>query len=440
MKKLISSLVVVSVLLIFAAPAVFSNGSQEEASAASDGDQVVIEVFHYMTQSTKQAGLKAVQDAYQKLNPNVVFKNTVYNQGTDYFPQLSTALASGELPEIIMGNPGLYPDVVAEGFAMNLNDNVIINSLNLPAGDLGDVSADGIIYGFPIDFKTWGVFYNVNEFEALGLEVPKTQSEMLAVCQKIADAGKDPWIHVFGDAVYGDIEMRNTVWPRALAAGDNDLFEKLMSGEKKLADYPYMLEALQVWAERMQWHRLDALANNQDKALELFVAEEGVMVYTGSWGVGDLVAKVPEGSDFKFDFFLAPIDENPDSPKLNVQVDQSFMVNPKSEYAEEALDFMEFWITEGAKEWTEKSLLPLTTGMVTDELLPLVKTLASIKDSGNIAHYGDFTAPYNSEFTTAWRRALNEFAESVMTDGKMTPEQCLDNMQDYFDDIIATNM
>jgi len=410
------------------------------APAATEPEQeVVIEVFHYMLQTTKQAGLEAVQAAYMAKHPNVKFKNIFYNQGTDYFPQLSTALASGELPEIIMGNPGLYPDVVKEGFAMDLTNNEVIKSLNLPKGDLNDVSANGVIYGFPIDFKTWGVFYNVKLFEKLGLEVPKTQSELMEVCEKLEAAGIDPWIHSFADGVFGDIEMRNTVWPRALAAGDTNLFASLMSGEKKLADYPYFMEGLNVWQQRMQWHRADALANNQSKSLELFVAEEGAMLYTGTWNVGDLSAKVPAGSDFEFNFFVAPIDDDPTSQKLNVQVDQSFMVNPKSEFADQALDFMEFWITDGAGAWSETTLLPLTTGKTTDKLIPLVRTLAEIKASGNIAHYGDFTKPFNSEFTTAWRKGLNEFAESSMTDGKMTPEEALANIQAYFDDVIATS-
>lgn len=400
---------------------------------------VVVQVFHYMLQTTKQAGLKDVQAAYTKLHPNVTFKNIFYNQGTDYFPQLSTALASGEVPEIIMGNPGLYPDVVKEGFAMDLTENKVIKGLNLPKGDLGDVSSNGKIYGFPIDFKTWGVFYNVGIFEKLGLKVPTKQSELLEVADKIKAAGIDPWIHAFKDAVMGDIEMRNTVWPRALAAGNTDLFDSLMTGKKKFADYPYFLEGLKVWQQRMKYYRADALANNQDKSLELFVSGKGAMLYTGSWSVGDLVAKIPAGSDFKFDFFVAPIDEDGASQKLNVQVDQSFMVNPKSKNAAVALDFMEFWITNGATTWSETTLLPLTTGKTSDKLLPLVKTLSSIKASGKIAHYGDFTKPFNTEFTTAWRKGLNEFAESCMTGGTMTPQQALEKLQKYFDDIIAKN-
>ena len=181
--------------------------------SAEETKDVSITVFHYMTQTSKQAGLDAVEAAFAEAHPeyNITWDNVFYNQGTDYFPQLQTALAGGDQPEIIMGNPGLYPDLVEQGYVADLSDNEVIKSLNLPSGDLGDVSADGKIYGFPIDFKTWGVFYNKKIFNEVGIEEPKTYSELLDACQKIKDAGYDPWAHAFGDAVFGDIEMRNYV-------------------------------------------------------------------------------------------------------------------------------------------------------------------------------------------------------------------------------------
>lgn len=223
-----------------------SAGSEDAAPAAPGAKDVKITVFHYMAQATKQAGLDAVEAAFAAEHPeyNITWDNVVYNQGADYFPQLQTALASGDQPEIMMGNPGLYPDLVEQGYVADMTDNEVIKSLGLPSGDLGDVSADGKIYGFPIDFKTWGVFYNKKIFNDLGLSEPTTYTELLNACQTIADAGIDPWAHAFGDAVFGDIEMRNYVWTKALEAGDNDLFAKLMSGEAKLADYPYFTEAL----------------------------------------------------------------------------------------------------------------------------------------------------------------------------------------------------
>ena len=398
---------------------------------AAAEDTVNVTVFHYMAQATKQAGLVAIEEAYSALHPEVTFTNIYYNQGTDYFPQLSTALSSGDQPNIMMGNPGLYPDLVTEGFVMDLSDNEVIKGLNLPSGDLGDVSADGKIYGFPIDFKTWGIFYNKEIFAELNLEVPTTLTELNALQQTLIDAGIDPYVRSFGDAVYGDIEMRNTVWPRALAAGDNDVFEKLMNGTGKFADYPYFEEALQNWTYRLVAPRTDDLSNTQDMGLEVFAAGGAAMRYDGTWAIGDMMSKNPA---FEIGFFVAPIDDE-GSAKLNVQVDQAFMVNPQAENSDVALSFMEYWITEGVA-WSEMSQMPLLTGVTSDKLLPMVKTLAEIKASGEIAHYGDFTMPLSSAFTTAWRVELNAYAESMLSGGSMTIQDCLDNLQAAFDEVI----
>ena len=404
------------------------------ASFAAAEEPANIIVFHYMAQATKQAGLDAIEAAYSATHPNVTFTNIYYNQGTDYFPQLSTALTTNDQPNIIMGNPGLYPDLVTNGFAMDLTENEVIKGLNLPSGDLGDVSADGKIYGFPNDFKTWGIFYNKDVFDAQGLTVPTTLSELNALQQKLIDAGIDPYVRSHGDAVYGDIEMRNTVWTRALEAGDKDVFEKLMNGEKKFADYPYFAEALQNWTCRMVGPRTDDMSNTQDMGLEVFAAGGAAMRYDGTWAIGDMMSKKPA---FEIGFFVAPIDDN-GSAKLNVQVDQAFMVNPQAKNSDIALDFMQYWITEGIA-WSEMSQMPLLTGVVSDNLLPMVKTLAEIKGSGNIAHYGDFTKPLSSAFTTAWRTELTAYAESTLTGGGMTVDQCIENLLAAFDEAISLN-
>ena len=405
--------------------------------SAGDTKDVSITVFHYMTQSSKQAGLDAVESAFAEAHPeyNITWDNVFYNQGTDYFPQLQTALAGGDQPEIIMGNPGLYPDLVEQGYVADLSDNETIKSLNLPSGDLGDVSADGKIYGFPIDFKSWGVFYNKKIFKDLGIEEPKTYTELLEDCQKIADSGIDPWAHAFGDAVFGDIEMRNYVWTKALDDGQNDIFEKLMNGEKKLEDYDFFKDGLNLWAERLAWMRDDAMTNDQNAALEVFTSGKAAMMYFGTWGIGDLESLI-EGTDFEYGFFVEPIDDE-GSAKLNVQVDQSFMVNPNAENFDVATEFMEYWVTEGAASWSAKSWMPLLNGSVAESTPEIVKTLAEIKATGNISHYGDFTKPFDSQFTSDWRTYLTSFAESYSNGSDMSADECLENMQAKFDQDIA---
>ena len=79
---------------------------------------------------------------------------------------------------------------------------------------------------------------------------------------------------------------------------------------------------------------------------------------------------------------------------------------------------MEYWMSQGIA-WSEASQNPLCSGAVSDKLQPMVQTMAEVKASGNIAHYGDFTKPLSSAFTTAWRTELTAFAESVLTGGSM---------------------
>lgn len=162
MRKLLS-LILILVLCAAMVPA-----------ALAEGDVIEITVFHYMVEGDKAEGMEKIQELFKQAHPEVTieFENLAYSQGTDFWPQLETAIAAGDNPEIIMGNPGLYVNLIEEGYIMDLTGNEVIQELGLSAGDMGDVSYQGKWYAYPVDFKSWGVFYNTKIFEELGLEVP----------------------------------------------------------------------------------------------------------------------------------------------------------------------------------------------------------------------------------------------------------------------------
>lgn len=88
--------------------------------------------------------------------------------------------------------------------------------------------------------------------------------------------------------------------------------------------------------------------------------------------------------------------------------------------------------------WSETTMMPLITGESSDKLLPVVKTMAELKANHSISQ-GIFTKPFDTEFMSAWRKGLISYAESVCTGKPMTHEECLENIQSLFDDIIATS-
>jgi ABC-type glycerol-3-phosphate transport system substrate-binding protein len=231
------------ILLVLLAVA-FSAHAGSSAESTRGSGKTVLQVFHYMTQATKNAGLNDVQAEFSQKNPGVTFENIYYNNGGDYYTQLATALASGQQPQIIMGNPASYLHVIDGGFAADLTNNAVIRSLGLTKGDLDGVSANGKVYAFPLDFKSYGVLYNQTIFDRLGLKPPEKYSELLDICKKLYDAGINPWIHCYSDVVFGEIEVRPYLWYHAFAKGDLKFMEDQMNGQKKIADYPYTKEAV----------------------------------------------------------------------------------------------------------------------------------------------------------------------------------------------------
>jgi len=333
----------------------------------------------------------------------------------------------------------LYPELIENGYAMNLNDNAIIKQLNLTQADLGDCSYKGNVYAFPVDYKTWGIFYNTRIFDELGIAIPKTASELIAASKKIEAAGYDVWADWYADGASVDIQTRIVVWTRAAQNGDYDVFEQLMSGKKKLADYPYMQESLEDWARRLQFNRNDALSNSQNQAIELFVSEQAALFYMGSWSIGDIIEMSADDPDFEYDFFLVPISNNPSDTLMNIQVDDAFMINPKSDVVDWAQKFMEYWMTEGGIPWTEITNEPLISGITTDSLSPVTKAISAVKKAGNYVGYGEFNTAYTSEFTSSWRKGLNTWAENIIKGGDMTVDEAEENIQKLFDNIIRTN-
>lgn len=189
MRKLLS-LILILVLCAAMVPA-----------ALAEGDVIEITVFHYMVEGDKAEGMEKIQELFKQAHPEVTieFENLAYSQGTDFWPQLETAIAAGDNPEIIMGNPGLYVNLIEEGYIMDLTGNEVIQELGLSAGDMGDVSYQGKWYAYPVDFKSWGVFYNTKIFEELGLEVPTTKTELLAICETLQENGITPWANWYAD-------------------------------------------------------------------------------------------------------------------------------------------------------------------------------------------------------------------------------------------------
>lgn len=390
-------------------------------------EPVTIKIMHYMGNEVKLNAFNAILDAYKANHPNVTFDSQAFSQN-EYITQLRVRVGAGDVPDIMMGQPSQYTDIVDAGYIMDLTGNPLVEQLKLVPADIGDCSVGGVHYALPLDFKTYGIMYNKGIFEKYNLQVPTTQDELDAVCETLVANGVDPFIRCYSNITYPDIEVRAIFWPLLMENGKFDAFEKLMSGETKFADYPEWEKAIELWTRRMKYNRMDDMSNDTTMARQKIAAGEGAMIYDGTWAFAQIQQFSP---DVEWGMFAVPRDDGKEN-QYCIQLDQIFMVNPKSPHLDAVMDFMGYFLSaESAGFWSAETLNPAVVPGVTVEMPDVIMTAMKAKEAGNIAHAGNFTAQLAGEFLTNWRSLLQSYAAD-------TTQDITAMMQEAFDEIIES--
>ena len=106
-----------------------------------------------------------------------------------------TRIASGDVPDVMHASPGdgLPSDIVYDakaGVLMDLSDQPWAK--RIPRAFVDVSSLNGKVYGLIASYQVIGTFYDKKVFAQLGLTPPTTYPQLLAMCSKIAAAGKIP--------------------------------------------------------------------------------------------------------------------------------------------------------------------------------------------------------------------------------------------------------
>lgn len=123
---------------------------------------------------------------------------TQYETARDFVPVVRTRIAAGNPPMIaIVPRPGVMADFAREGALKDLASlgitSAYVNANYSKAWvDLGTV--DGKLYGIAGKANSKSViWYRPDKFKKLGLTLPKTWAQLLAVTKKIKASGQNPW-------------------------------------------------------------------------------------------------------------------------------------------------------------------------------------------------------------------------------------------------------
>lgn len=392
------------------------NGSSGD-EGKSDGTSGSITIWEH--DYTYEDSLAAVIEAFNEEYPNIEVNYEIRADG-DYYSLLSTAIQSGDGPDLFWTNGTAtvnMPDYVENGALADLTDQVDFSFFDDSALALSEV--DGKYFSVPwMTLDTRTVFYNKDLFEEHGWKVPKTFSEFEKLLADIKGEGITP------------ISMALESW--SLLFG----FEPLLAGcdpeySAALADYKDITATDQPVRDCMQlmvdWADAGYFGDNWqgviDNASQIlaFTSGNAAMNIAGSWDAATISSNNP---DLNYGAFTIPSQDG--TCGLVGSAANGFSVNSSASDLEAAVTFANFCATEEAQTiWVQsQGAVPAT-----DKIEASTEIAQEISDSGQGNIYRSWQnvlSAYSStgDASTIWG---NDFTK-IFT-GEMTVDELCDEIQ-----------
>jgi multiple sugar transport system substrate-binding protein len=188
-----------------------------------------------------------------------------------------------------------------KGLATAIDDVWTGVSSNFTSGFATAVTGnDTHVYGIPVDYYPWCVFYRKSLFSAKGYTVPSTWTDFIALCKKmqtdgltpIAFADKDGW------PAMGTFDILD------LRLNGYDFHVGLMTGANKWTD-PKVTAVFQQWAQLIPYYTSGFAGLTWQQACDTLVSKKAGMFFLGLFMTGE-VATVDKTAVADIDFFPFP--------------------------------------------------------------------------------------------------------------------------------------
>ncbi len=230
---------------------------------------------------------------FEKANPGSKVNITLLPANNDQFSaKLQAAFTSGQVPDAMLIYSGGYttpyiPSLKQLNPYIDANSGMYdsITNWDLSCANLNCENGKGQIYGVPIDFGSYGLFYNKKLFKDAGVSTPPTTFDEL-----IADCGKFNAKHIIPLA-YGDRDGYSTdnwVTYQYVSYFDTGDVTKLNDGTMKYTD-PKVVDPLQQVTELNTNHcvNTDASTRENSSANEYFTSGKAAMVLMYPFVISD---------------------------------------------------------------------------------------------------------------------------------------------------------
>lgn len=253
---------------------------QEETKLSEQNEQVMISIL--AGQSTSDAGVEdMIDEKIAEVLPEVKLEWECVDWGESFEPRLRARLASGDIPDIIIGKAQDVKTYYNTGSLASIDEELLQGT---DENALETVTVNGNYYGIPVNAWYQGIIYHKPVFEKYGLEVPKTQEELLNIIQVLKENNVTPFASHYLESwkignttmqfMINEIFNQNPVWGDDFRSGkvnyqNNKVIEQCMENNKEILEN--------------SWD--DALLIDQFTCDTRFEKQEAAMYLTGSWSL-----------------------------------------------------------------------------------------------------------------------------------------------------------
>ena len=245
---------------------------------ASNSDKVEIEYFSQKPEM--QATLQEMIVDFEKENPTIDVKfSSVPDPGT----VLKTRMANNEAPDVI----NIYPQnadfkaYAADGRFLEIGDDAGLG--HLKDGAVTPYLVNEKNYTLPLTANAYGIYYNKDKFKELGLEVPTTYAELVALVDKIkAEGSAAPFALSLNDAwsLNGYHQLAWVTVAGGFDGAEDILIRSAKGAIQDDATTKAVLERLELLTDNGQKGATGALYAD---AVAAFAAGDALMLPRGTW-------------------------------------------------------------------------------------------------------------------------------------------------------------
>lgn len=432
--KLLTALIVIAVMLLVMLSACAGTGKEQSGTTTGTTEKTQEEpkpekkllelTLTTFTDWVTAGGLNAM---IEKVNSNsdLGVKITINaiqggQQGTD---MLKVRFVSGDYPELLAYQGAIvayrnfskaeaFIDIRGEwveSFPKNIVDSV-------------RCTVDGRVIAQPFSGADSSVmFYNKPLFKQLNLNIPKTWTELLQICEEIKAAGKIPVYYSGKDAWTLQI-LPQGGWIRDYVDNYKEYQDKFNKGEIKYIDRKEYIDALYKAKELLDKKLVNEtwLSDTYDMAQQALANGDAAMYPMATWIVAEIDKKFPEKLE-DIGAFPIPFD-NADEKLIHQSVQKTLLATDKNKDVERIKEVFNYIATKEVQMeyFKNEPAIPLFTGIDSSEIdLPsCMKDVIEILNSKNVKIAPGINEPYASGVS------LPNAYQNILI-GEQTPEDVM---------------